>query len=410
MTVSTTINKVSYACDGATTTYPYTYPIYEDTDLEVILKEIATGTETTLSLTTHYTVTGAGDAAGGNVETVATYSGDYELHIRRILPLTQAIDYIFGGDFPSETHEEGLDRLTMICQQLEEFLDRCLKLGAASSYSDIVVPDPDGQKYLRWDGSGQLENAELVALGDLTGHENAAMPHETAFDNHNAATDVHQGWYADNTATGGVILATSAETAAGNNASKVVTPEGLKDFLGYETIFLPVGAFLEYGAAANAATISSQTYPGTNKQIDYAEFGYSADWEAIDLRLALGPGWDASTLKLKGIWMPDYDTAISSASGVRLGFQVKHLVDGDGIDTNHSTPPIYVADAAINEATGTEHITDATANVATGATGDINVVDLRITRDNTQDNNATAPIRLTGILAMMRRNQTITEW
>ena len=47
-------------------TFAYGFRFLQDTDLEVIIRS-ATGTETIKTLTTHYTVTGAGSASGGKV-------------------------------------------------------------------------------------------------------------------------------------------------------------------------------------------------------------------------------------------------------------------------------------------------------------------------------------------------------
>ena len=411
MTVSSTVNRISYACGGGVTSFAYPFKIFDEADLVVILRSAA-GVETTLAITTEYSVDGVGEDAGGNVTTVATYAAGNTLVIKRELAILQETDYIEGGAFQANSHEDALDKGAMISQQLDEEIGRALKLAVSSSYTDIEVPDPAANKYLGWNAAATaLENKDLVAYADMSAHDNTATAHAPAIAMHNAATLVHSGWnLASNMATGPVLLANGATVAAGNDASRVVTPAGLKEFLGYETIMLPIGAFLEYGAAANAATIDSQIYPSTKKQIDYAEFGYSASWEGIDLRWALGPGWDVSTLKLKYLWMPGYNNAIVNGASVCFGAQVKHLVDGKSLDTNHSTPPVYVQDRSQNTATAIEYITAASANVASGAVGDLNVLDMRITRNNTISNNATAPVRLTGILAMMRRNQTITEW
>ncbi len=176
MTVATTTNRISYACDGATVVFPYTFKVFEDSDLEVTLREIATGAETSLTLTTDYTVSGAGGAHGGNVTTVATYSADYQLIIRRVLPYTQETDYIEGDSFPAESHEDALDRLTMLAQQLEEALDRALKFSVTSSSSGIDVPDPSADKVLGWNaGATALENKTVSTvessgiLADVTG-------------------------------------------------------------------------------------------------------------------------------------------------------------------------------------------------------------------------------------------------
>lgn len=61
MTVSTTTRKKSYTGNGSTTVFAYDFRIFNDSDLKVYVAG------TLKSLTTHYTVSGAGAASGGNV-------------------------------------------------------------------------------------------------------------------------------------------------------------------------------------------------------------------------------------------------------------------------------------------------------------------------------------------------------
>ena len=61
MTVSTTTSKVSYTGNGSTSAFAYTYKIFADAELKVYVGGVLK------TLTTHYTVSGAGGASGGNV-------------------------------------------------------------------------------------------------------------------------------------------------------------------------------------------------------------------------------------------------------------------------------------------------------------------------------------------------------
>ena len=67
MTVSSTTVKNSYSGNGSTTQFAYGYKIFADSDLIVIIRTDSTGAETVKTLTTHYTVSNAGNASGGNV-------------------------------------------------------------------------------------------------------------------------------------------------------------------------------------------------------------------------------------------------------------------------------------------------------------------------------------------------------
>ncbi len=140
MTITSTSSKITYTGSGTTGPFTYNFKIFEDTDLEVTKYTIADGTSVVLALTTDYTVTGAGDAAGGTVTLVATLSSSYKLIIRRLLPITQEIDYIANDPFPAATHEEALDRSTMINQQQQEQIDRAVlvPVGTTTNPEDLL--------------------------------------------------------------------------------------------------------------------------------------------------------------------------------------------------------------------------------------------------------------------------------
>lgn len=140
MTIETTANRISYT--GSGTTGPFSFPYYflADGDLTVIKTTIADGTEETLTLTTDYTVSGAGEAAGGSVTLVATLSSSYKLTIIRDPDILQPADYPANDRFPAATHEEALDRATMILQRLKDLIDRSFRLsdGDVSGISLIL--------------------------------------------------------------------------------------------------------------------------------------------------------------------------------------------------------------------------------------------------------------------------------
>ena len=64
MTISNTSIKNSYSGNGSTATFNYTFKIFADSDLQVIIRS-SSGTETVKTITTHYTVAGAGNTSGG---------------------------------------------------------------------------------------------------------------------------------------------------------------------------------------------------------------------------------------------------------------------------------------------------------------------------------------------------------
>ncbi len=139
MTVSSTTTKVSASGDGSTAAFNYTFKIFADSEMEVIIRS-STGVETTKTLTTHYNVSGAGADAGGTVTFTSgniPASGETVV-LRRKLALTQGTDYVENDPFPANSHEDGLDRLTFITQGLQEELDRSFKVSRTNS---ITTPE-----------------------------------------------------------------------------------------------------------------------------------------------------------------------------------------------------------------------------------------------------------------------------
>ena len=173
MTVSTTIIKNFHNGNGSTTNFAYQFRILEDTDLLVIIRTNSTGAEATKTLSTHYTVAGAGDASGGSITFTAgnvPASGETVV-IRRNVPQTQAIDYIANDPFPAETHEEGLDRATMVAQQVGEESDRSIKLSRTNTMTSTeftVGATERAGKILAFDSSGELSVTQ--ELGSFKGN------------------------------------------------------------------------------------------------------------------------------------------------------------------------------------------------------------------------------------------------
>jgi hypothetical protein len=160
MTVSSTTVKNSYSGDGSNDTFVYGFKIFASSDLQVIIRS-ATGTETTKTLTTDYTVTGVGTTSGGNVvfEAAAIPTATETVVLIRNVPQTQAIDYIANDPFPAETHEEGLDRATMTIQQMQEEVTRSIKLSRTNTMTstEFAVAAADrANKILAFDSTGEI--------------------------------------------------------------------------------------------------------------------------------------------------------------------------------------------------------------------------------------------------------------
>jgi hypothetical protein len=137
MTISTTASRISYNGNGVTLAFSFPVRFLVNGDVVVVLRSSA-GVESTLLLGTHYSLTGAGDDAGGTVTMFTAPAVGERLVIQRIVALTQETDYISGDPFPAETHERALDRLTMAAQQLQDSVDRTLRFPVSDTVSSAL--------------------------------------------------------------------------------------------------------------------------------------------------------------------------------------------------------------------------------------------------------------------------------
>ena len=160
MTISTTIIKNSYSGDGSNDTFAYQFKISSTADMEVIIRSAA-GTETTKTLTTDYTVTGAGSASGGNV---VFESGDIPtatetVVLRRSTTQTQALDLVENDPFTADSVESAFDKNLALIQELQEESTRAIKLSRTNTMTstEFTVGATDrANKILAFDSSGEI--------------------------------------------------------------------------------------------------------------------------------------------------------------------------------------------------------------------------------------------------------------
>ncbi|AMY87457.1 right-handed parallel beta-helix repeat-containing protein [Salmonella enterica subsp. enterica serovar Anatum] len=138
MTVSTEVDHNDYTGNGVTTSFPYTFRIFQKSDLVVQVVDLDENI-TELILDTDYTVTGAGGYTGGNVILSTPLTSGYQISISRVLPVTQETDLRNQGKFFAEVHEDAFDKLTMLIQQAISWLRLSLrKPSFVANYYDAL--------------------------------------------------------------------------------------------------------------------------------------------------------------------------------------------------------------------------------------------------------------------------------
>ena len=169
MTISTTTRTRQYNGDNSTTVFAYNFNIQADSELEIYLGT-PVGAPTSWAqqtLTTHYTVSGAGTAGGGDVTFVtAPPTGTGNVYIRRVTAKTQTSDYVENDPFTAATLENNFDKLTQVTQDMQEEIDRCFKLGsivpdAGTTEASSVVADR-ASKLFAFDASGDFSVTQEI--------------------------------------------------------------------------------------------------------------------------------------------------------------------------------------------------------------------------------------------------------
>lgn len=145
MTISTQASRQDYTGNNCTLVFPYTFKILVTSDLDVFVSGCQK------LLTTDYTVSGAGSETGGSVTFVTAPGCTLAVAIVRDIPYTQATDYPEDGPFPAAAHEDALDKITMLAQQVKELVTRTWRFAAGSprAAAGYVVDEPVANKFVQ---------------------------------------------------------------------------------------------------------------------------------------------------------------------------------------------------------------------------------------------------------------------
>jgi hypothetical protein len=156
MTISTEDNSEQYSTNGVTTVFSVPYYFIQNADLLVTYTNAA-GVETTLTLGSDYTVSGAGNPSGGSITTATAYATGGLITIDNEPAALQPIDYTETDPFPAATHETGLDRAILVSQRALRLGKRALKL-PLSDTSNTTLPKASerASRALGFDASGNL--------------------------------------------------------------------------------------------------------------------------------------------------------------------------------------------------------------------------------------------------------------
>lgn len=125
--INDTTPRVQYTATSGQTVFSVPFEFFSNADLKVYKNA------TLQTVTTHYTVTGAGVTGGGSVTLTSGATAGDIITILRDIPVARSSDFPTSGPFNIDALNSDLDRLTAMVQERETAIERSLRM-----------PDTDG--------------------------------------------------------------------------------------------------------------------------------------------------------------------------------------------------------------------------------------------------------------------------
>ena len=228
--------RIQYTGDGAVTAFTYPFPIFTNADIEVY--EDAT----LKTITTDYTVTGAGVSTGGTVTFVTAPASGVVVTLLRNLTIERTTDFQESGEFRSQVINDELDKQVAMSQQVNDRVDRSLRLASTDPDATLTLPLKATRlrKFLGFDSNGDVAAKDLASIGaivlsDTTAQSPTATGTSGISDQISRSDHAHPEQTtasASTTVSGTVELATQTETDAGTDAARAITPSTLSNYSG----------------------------------------------------------------------------------------------------------------------------------------------------------------------------------
>lgn len=146
--------RKQYTADGLQTIFVYPFPIFKDENITIYFdgETVSEG----------FTVLGAGESEGGEVEFDEAPDEGVIVTITREIALERQTDFQTGGAFRSSVMNDELDYHMAAIQQVADGLDRSLHLHPGVGQADLTLPVPEVGNTIVWaknDDGYALENA-----------------------------------------------------------------------------------------------------------------------------------------------------------------------------------------------------------------------------------------------------------
>jgi len=231
--------RIQFTGNTGTGPFAFTFNILADSDI-VVYKN-----DTLLTLTTDYTISTSADGTGsvtltGSGNGTALVSSDF-LTIVGGRQLARTTDFVTAGDLLASSLNEQLDSNVIMVQQLDEKIERTLRIDQSDVTADMVLPKKDNRanKTLGFDANG------LPAVGEEIGDYKGNWAASTTYAIRDLVKD---------TSTNNIFRANTAHTSSGSQPLTTNT-----DSAKWDLIVDAASATTSANAAAASATAAANS-------------------------------------------------------------------------------------------------------------------------------------------------------
>lgn len=274
MTISSETRTAGpFTGNGVTTAFPFTFKVFSEEDVLVVETD-TDGVETTLTLTTDYTVTLNGNqdvSPGGTVTLNAALTDDYLLTLTSQVENLQEAQLTNNGGFYPAVINSALDRLTILVQQSLNKINRSVKIPLSDGTSvttELPTKTARANKALVFDVDGDItisaddydDQVATVAASASAASASAAAASASAaaaLVSQNSASDDADLTALDVIQTAADVVSTGAAASAASASATLA-----EKFAGYKYTYSTTTTASDPGTGTlrlNNATLASAT-------------------------------------------------------------------------------------------------------------------------------------------------------
>ena len=298
-----------YTATADQTAFTYDFPIRADADLKVVRNRA--GVVTVLTLTTEYSVSGAGDQNGGTVTLVTGATAGDIISIYGNLTKARSTDFAVGGPYKAANINLDLDNILMMLQELARDVSRKVGLDDAASATTLTIPIGETNKQLILDGSGNIAARQYFQFHVGASEPAASISEEGDlwFDSDSTDGDLYQYVSSSWTDTGNDLKGPQGDQGIqgiqGDQGDQGI--QGIQGDQGIQGIQGETGAVVDIFVQASAPATTGET----------GSLWIDSDSTDLDLyQLSAGDTWDDTGVNLKG------STGAQGPNGADAGFDL----------------------------------------------------------------------------------------